>query len=395
MKRFISILLLGLCLLPGGRTAGQNGAAQLASYLPVIIGLPAFHVVPTMATFNAVTDITNAGDDRLFVTERDGLIQILHPSDAVTTFMDLRSKVIIESPEMGMLALAFHPDYATNGHFFVSYTGSLGGGGDRWLIVSRFTVTADANVADPASETRVLSVKLEETRDLLHIGGGLAFSPLDGYLYAGVGDNSRLQVAQEEAHLGKILQLNVEEEMDTLQPAPGQPGVMQAIASENWVWGLRNPWRFDFDPGTGDLYIADVGDREWEEIDFVPGGSWGHNFGWPCMEGYYEPPDIAGICDDDLSPYELPVYAYTHAEGCAIIGGKVIKRPDRPVQFIFGDGCSRVIYALSNTGGWPVEMLGALPDTAAMLTTFGLDSKGGLYAGTLAAPGPIYWVHIP
>lgn len=359
-------------------TAAQTDS--VTAHLPVILGVPQFEARPIGGSFTQITDIEHAGDARLFVTEQPGTIKILHPDNSVTTFMDLRDRVVVEGAEQGLLAITFHPDYAENGTFFVSYTGRDPAQGDWNLYLSRFQVSGNPDVGDPASEE--ILMRIEQGFEL-HNAGGLAFNPMDGYLYFGVGDDSQLLVAQDPKNRkGKILQVDVD--------GP-------SVEYEMYALGLRNPWRFAIDPNNGNMFIGDVGDLEWEEVDVITYGAPRQNFGWPCVEG----PEIRFDGGDCANPerYQMPVYSYKHTETrCAVIGG-VVYRPGGvgPANFLFGDYCSREVWSMvpDAAGNFSVEELGTLDNLEGQLTTFGTAVDGRILVGAYGFDVPIYELIIP
>jgi len=256
-------------------------------------------------------DLQDDGSGRLFIIEKPGRIRLLENGQLLPTpFLDIGDRVNDDSNEMGLLGLAFHPNYAQNGFFYVNYTGAGGN-----TFISRFQ--ASGNSADPNSESILLKVDQPFPN---HNGGVLVFGP-DGYLYAGLGDGGAQgdpfgNAQNVDVLLGKILRIDV----DSAQPYAIPPD--NPFGNEILHYGLRNPWRISFDRLTGDLFIADVGQGEWEEIDFVPAGSRGGlNFGWDYYEGNhdYDPQGIAG-------EYVFPVAEYSHAEGgCSVTGGHVYR----------------------------------------------------------------------
>jgi glucose/arabinose dehydrogenase len=253
--------------------------------------------------------------ERLFISERAGRIRIVKNGVLLEApFVDIADQVNSGPPEGAMSGLAFHPGYQANGSFYVAYTDLNGDG-----VVARLQVTADPDVADPSSLSVMLTIGQFA---LSHNVGWIGFGP-DGFLYIGAGDggnNTNGQFAQDlDSLLGKLLRIDVD------GPAPygipiGNPYVGVAGRDEIWSVGLRNPWRCSFDRQTGDLWIGDVGQSSWEEIDFQPAGVGGLNFGWNCMEGSacHVPADGC-VCDEPS--LTGPVYEFDHLTGCSVIGG--------------------------------------------------------------------------
>jgi len=311
-------------------------------------------------------DLQPDGSGRLFVIEKSGRIRIIQNDQLIETpFLDITDRVGSGGNEQGFLGLAFHPQYAQNGRFFVNYTDKLGD-----TVLARFQVSSDPNVADPNSEVKILGVDQPFAN---HNGGGLVFGP-DGFLYAGLGDGGSQGDPFGNAQntgvvLGKILRLNVDSAEPYAVPADNPFG------NEVWVYGLRNPWRFSFDKLTSDLYIGDVGQNTWEEIDFLPAGSpGGTNYGWNFREGAhdYKGGGPAGMVD--------PVAEYSHPEGgCSVTGGYVYRgsMPEWNGIYLYADYCTGMIWGLiQSDGGWQSQ---ALFDLDVTITSFGQDSSGELY----------------
>jgi len=306
----------------------------------------------------------NDGSGRLFIIEKQGDIRIYENGQLLDApFLDITDRVNAGGNEMGLLGLAFHPDYEQNGFFYVNYTGD---GGDT--RISRFQ--ASGNSADSASEKVLLVIKQPYPN---HNGGALAFGP-DGYLYAGLGDGGLAGDPHKNGQntntlLGKILRLDVNN---------GDP---YAIPSDNpfgnevWAYGLRNPWRISFDQATGDLWIGDVGQGNWEEVDYLPAGSQGGaNFGWSIMEGNHN------YDGEPQSGMSLPVAEYSHAEGgCSITGGYVYRGtiPEWNGVYLYGDYCSGKVWALIlSDGQWQSQVMF---ETGVLITSFGQDESGEIY----------------
>lgn len=318
------------------------------------------------------------GSGRLFIIEQEGVIRILQDGFlAAEPFLDIRGQVTREGNEQGLLGLAFHPDYPQNGYFYVNYTDLNG-----HTVISRFRVSADTNLADPSTELRLMQVKQPYAN---HNGGGMAFGP-DGYLYIGLGDGGLAGDPQGNAQdtsssLGKLLRIDVDGGDPYAVPADN-PFAAGGGAPTVWAIGLRNPWRFSFDPQTGDLYIGDVGQGEWEEIDYLPAGSpGGANFGWDYYEANAE---YEGTAPADVS-YVLPVAAYPHSEGCSVTGGEVYRGASLPgLQgvYLYGDYCSGTVWGLLRQadGGWQNQLMFQVQ---AQIASFGRDEAGELYLADL------------
>ena len=312
-------------------------------------------------------DLQHAGDDsgRLFIIEKVGRIRVLQDGSLLDfPYLDITDRVGSGGNEQGLLGLAFHPNYAVNGLFFVNYTDKNGN-----TVISRFRVTGDPNVADPTGEAVLLRADQPFQN---HNGGVLAFGP-DGYLYAGLGDGGSAgdpfgNAQSTNTLLGKILRLDV----DSAEPYAIPPD--NPFGSEIWAYGLRNPWRLSFDRGTGDLYIGDVGQNQWEEIDFVPAGtSGGMNFGWNILEGTHP---YSGGSQDSLVP---PVAEYSHSQGCSVTGGYVYRgtMPEWNGIYLYGDYCSGTVWGLiPSNGGWQNQVLYS---GVGRITSFGQDEAGEVY----------------
>ncbi len=325
--------------------------------------------------FDRPVGLAHAGDGsgRIFILEQPGLIRILENGTIKETpFLDIRARVGDDENEQGLLGIAFHPNYPQNGYFFLNYTDTAGD-----TVIARYRVSADPNIADPATETRLLGVRQPFAN---HNGGGLAFGP-DGCLYIGLGDGGAADDPQGNAqdlktHLGKMLRLDV----DTSAPysiPPGNP-FPESKKPEIWAYGLRNPWRFAFDRLTGDLYIGDVGQNKWEEIDFLPANSpGGANFGWDYREGFHE---FEGNPPASLALTE-PVAEYGRDDGCSVTGGEVYRGRSLPAWYgvyLYGDFCSGRVWGLlrGEDGVWQTAQLFKL-DTN--ISAFGLDETGEIY----------------
>ncbi len=335
--------------------------------------------------FAQPTDIRNAGDgsNRLFVCDKSGLLYVFENDPEVSersTFLDLRDRVVTTS-EMGLLGLAFHPNYEENGYFYVNY--NIRRGGTLYTVISRFTVDdEDANRADVESEL----VLMEFVQPFAnHDGGQLAFGPDDGYLYIAVGDGGSggdpLNSGQDlRSILGSILRIDVDNPDDGKNygiPETNPFAGNSHYAQEIYAWGLRNPWRFSFDPPTGRLWAADVGQNMWEEIDIIEKGG---NYGWRVTEGWhcFEPSsncDSIGLIG--------PVWEYSHNVGVSITGGYVYRGsgvPDLEGMYIYGDFGSGHIWALDYQTDDDVTNI-ELANTNLAIATFGVDESNELYIG--------------
>ncbi len=304
------------------------------------------------------------GSGRLFIIEKPGYIRVYENGQLLDApFLDITDRVNDNSNEMGLLGLTFHPDYEQNGYLYVNYTGS---GGDT--RISRFQ--ASGNVADPNSETVLMIIEQPYPN---HNGGGLDFGP-DGYLYAGLGDGGlagdpHKNGQNKTAMLGKILRINVDNGNPYSVPADNPFG------NEVWAYGLRNPWRISFDRATGDLWIGDVGQGAWEEIDYLPAGSLGGaNFGWSIMEGNH------GYDGDAQPGLLLPAAEYSHSEGgCSVTGGYVYRgvMPEWRGIYLYGDYCSGKVWGLFlSNGSWQSQVIF---ETDVTITSFGQDESGEIY----------------
>jgi len=319
-------------------------------------------------------EITHAGDERLFVVEQAGYIQIVDPEGAVndTPFLDV-SDLTDANGEQGLLGLAFHPDYEENGYFFINYTNLSGD-----TVIARYSVSDDdPEMADPDSGLELLTIDQPYAN---HNGGCLRFGP-DGYLYVGMGDGGDGNDPQNRAQnlgtlLGKMLRLDVDTDGEEPYEIPdGNPFVGMEGEDEIWAYGMRNPWKFSFDRLTGDLWIADVGQNQYEEINMVAPTAAGLNYGWRCYEASHE--HIMEGCSD-TGTYTMPVAEYSHTGGrCSITGGYVYTGemyPSLQGMYVFADLCSGEVGVLDNENNitWTATDTGGF-------TTFGEDVDGELY----------------
>lgn len=315
------------------------------------------------------------GSSRLFILEQPGRILFWQDgSIQAEPFLDIQDRVGSQGFEQGLLGLAFHPLYADNGLFYVNYTDLQGN-----TVIARFSVdSSNPNRADPTTEKRILQVSQPYAN---HNGGMLAFGP-DGYLYIGLGDGGSAGDPQGNGQslyslLGKILRLDIDN--GDLYNVPGDNPFQDGQAlPEIWAYGLRNPWRFSFDSITGDIFIADVGQNQWEEINYLPANApAGVNFGWNIYEANM--PYNNQVPD----PGELvfPVFEYDHTQGCSVTGGVVYRGnliSELNGVYLFGDFCSGNVWGLvrDSQNAWRGEILF---ENQGGITSFGVDEQGEVY----------------
>jgi len=358
--------LVALFLLPG---------AARAVYVA-----PAFPQLPVFDSPIGIQDPLD-GTDRLFVVERDGRIYVFQNDASVTQhslFLSITDSVTTQT-EGGLLGLAFHPGYESNGRFYVVYTHN----DPRRTILSHFTVSANPNVANPGSELRLIELP---QNNLYHKGGCLAFGP-DGYLYLSLGDDGNSANSQNLTVLeGKLLRVDVDNPSGGLNYGipPGNPfaGSPNGEREEIYAFGFRNPWRFSFDPPTDRLWLGDVGQDRWEEIDLVKKG---RNYGWPRLEGNecYEPPS----CDTTGLDLDLPLLTYAHDGSASITGGFVYRGttvPSLAGKYIYADYITGDVWALAYNGIDPPVNTGlSINPSVGFIPTFGVDQDNELYFTSL------------
>jgi len=365
-------------------TATPSGVTSPAASAPAGSFRPAGLSVtlqPYVDGLDSPLAVVNAGDgsNRLFVVEQGGTIRIVKDGALLPDpFLDV-SKEISSGGEQGLLGLAFHPSYPTDPRFFVNYTDTSGD-----THVASFTVDpSNPDRADPGSEKELVFVDQPYAN---HNGGGLQFGP-DGDLYIGLGDGGSGGDPHENGQklstkLGKMLRIGVDGTTGDLayaipadNPFAGRSDADPAI----FAYGLRNPWRFSFDRTTGDLWIGDVGQGAWEEIDMARKGTSGQNFGWNRMEGSHCFRPAEGC---DQTGITLPVAEYGHDKGCTVIGGYVYRGTAQPALaggYLFGDYCSGTIWAIDPAGNQLREPA-VVGSADGSLSSFGEDEAGELYA---------------
>ncbi|MEW5985406.1 MAG: PQQ-dependent sugar dehydrogenase [Chloroflexota bacterium] len=428
--KIIILLSLSLALLAGfgralalARPSGPLSAP--VAHLP-IVRVDATPVAPhpaalflqpvaTITDFasDTVTDIANAGDDRLFVVLREGVIKVVAADGQIFTFLDIQTLANMLNWEQGLLGLAFHPSYPATPYFYVVYTSE----NQSSIVLARFTVSpGDPNTADPDSHLLLLEIPkpldhYEPSR--VHNGGDLNFGP-DGYLYMSVGDGGPDPVPgspdpgdpnnnsqRTGTLLGKILRIDVDSAgggapdcgLTGYTIPPGNPylGNPAGACDEIWATGLRNPWRFSFDALTGNLLIGDVGEWLFEEVDFQAAGTAGGlNFGWHCYEGNLDYqtvyPEVGEDCGE-AADYTFPVFDYPHPpqpeSGCSVIGG-FIYRGNQYLSlsghYLLADYCSQNAWLLyqDTAGDWQPLFMGSLGHA---ISTFGEGVDGEIYVG--------------
>lgn len=331
-------------------------------------------------SFDRPVDLQHAGDNsnRIFVVEQKGEIYAFandtHTPDK-KLFLDIKSKVDDSGNEEGLLGLAFHPDYETNGYFFVNYTAA----NPNRTVIARFKVSADGDKADPASLQVILEFRQPYSN---HNGGQLSFGP-DGYLYIATGDGGSGGDPQGNGQnraslLGKILRIDIDHSSDGKPyaiPADNPFASSSEFRKEIYAFGLRNPWRFSFDIPTNTLWAGDVGQNSYEEIDIIEKGG---NYGWNTMEGMhcYEPPSgckTAGL--------KLPVWEYGRSEGVSVTGGFVYRGPTLPGlkgRYIYADYGTGNIWALDPSARGRATNT-KLVSTDLHISSFGVDEKNELF----------------
>jgi glucose/arabinose dehydrogenase len=380
---FVALAVL-LCLAAGAQAAGPQTNVRTGASAP-------FRLVAVARGLSSPVYATAApGDKRLFVVEQEGRIRtVRHGKVAAKPYADLR-RFVTAGGEQGLLSVAFSPDFVSNGKLYVYFTNKAGN-----EVVWELHARKGAASVRPGHR-QLLEIPDTESN---HNGGQLEFGP-DGMLYIGDGDGGG-GGDQHGAHgngqnpgvlLGKLLRIDVTTRSNDLQygipkdnPFVGQPGWRPEI----WALGLRNPWRFSFDRASGDLWIGDVGQNKWEEVDHLKRGLGGINFGWNRYEGRHDFATDTPLAGGKL---RMPVAEYSHSEGCSITGGYVYRGPTisgLSGRYVYADYCSGKLWTLAISGGAPRDVSSVVSDAGVRsITSFGQDGSGILYV--CSAEGTLY-----
>jgi len=359
---------------------GGCGGNAPSTTTPPPAGTPAaISLAPFVGGFSSPLDFETPDDNsgRAFIVQQPGTIRLVSGGSVLpTAFLDITGKVNFDGGEQGLLGLAFHPNYTQNQHFYVDYDHLSGG--QLQTVIAEYKASADPNLADAASERILLTINQPFTN---HKGGQMAFGP-DGFLYIAVGDGGSGgdpmgNGQNRQTLLGKILRIDVDHADAGLQYAipADNPFVGTGDHGEIWAYGFRNPWRFSFDRVTGRLFVADVGQDQFEEIDLVQKAG---NFGWNTMEGAHCFNPASGC---DMTGLTLPIAEYDHSEGVTVIGGYVYHGTaitDLVGAYVFADFSNGKIWKLTESSGTWTRTL--LLTSGKNISSFGQDAAGELYA---------------
>ena len=333
------------------------------------------------ANFSRVSDISHCGDGRLFITEQTGRIWILDAAGIKSTipYLNITNRVNSGGNEQGLLGLTFHPDYANNGKFYLNYTS---GSGNGKTVIANYLVSTHPDSAQNLSETVILQYTQPFSN---HNGGDINFGP-DGYLYIASGDGGSAgdpnnNGQKKNTFLGKLLRIDVNNGSPYSVPSSNPFVGNSSYNPEIWALGLRNPWRFSFDRITGDMWIGDVGQNVWEEINYQEAGfAGGANYGWRCYEGNHN--HNTTNCQP-MSAYDAPIYEYNHSSGaCSVTGGYVYRGLTyKGLQgwYIATDYCNGVGHLIKKNGSTllSIKQTGM---ASGNITTFGENKDGELFA---------------
>ncbi len=359
------------------------GVLFVACLLLIMVGAVSGHAAAAVQLQAFVSGLVNPldlqsakdGSGRLFAVEQRGAIRIIKAGKIMATpFLNV-SGIIESGGEKGLLGLAFHPSYKTNRRFFVNYTRRVNGQLKTFIVEYRASIS-NPNVADVTTRKEILVVNQPFDN---HNGGQLAFGP-DGYLYIGLGDGGSQGDPQGNAQnlgrlLGKMLRIDINSGLRYIIPADNPFVGQTGKRGEIWAYGFRNPWRFSFDVPLTRLFVGDVGQDNWEEVDLVTKSA---NYGWNRMEGKHCYPPGSSCNTSGLT---LPIHEYAHPLGEAIIGGYVyrgLKITALKGQYVFGDFIGGQIWSLqqTSTGAWQRNLL---LSTGFLISAFGRDDSGELY----------------
>ena len=395
---FLRMNLFLLAILITSTVIAHGQGKTYSVYLPFLATPRLFEIIPSLETYTNVTDISTTGlvgDKRIFLLDKNGIVRVVNAEGVSSVFMDISDRIVQDGYEQGLLGIAFHPNYATNGYFYLSYTANNPGntGKGYRIYLSRFEVSADdSNLGNRDSERYILNFHDDHP---LHNGGGLMFSPIDGHLMMGIGDDNNPGYAQEENSIkGKLIRIDVDHISDS--PVRTFTEGNSFAPAEIWAKGLRNPWRFDFDPTAGHLYIGDVGNAAREEINLIL-YSKGFDMGWPCYEGNQKS-SIFVFYPCTGKNFVFPIFDYAHTTewGCSVIGGKVYRpnnNPEEKTQYIFADLCRNEIRRLvQNNDVWEYSVIGKLPANYEPVA-FHRDVTGTIYVAALN--GHYFQLYIP